>query len=81
MSTEAKLRSYNIANLTYVDIQNYLKEKDAVRQYRTARTPPSAQDGHGDGRRDLAEDRRADRSPIHALHMDRVFTPTHERSG
>jgi creatinine amidohydrolase len=30
MSTEAKLRSYNIANLTYVDIQNYLKEKDAV---------------------------------------------------
>lgn len=30
MSTEAKFRSYNIANLTYVDIQNYLKEKDAV---------------------------------------------------
>jgi creatinine amidohydrolase len=30
MSTAAKLRSYNIANLTYVDIQNYLKEKDAV---------------------------------------------------
>jgi creatinine amidohydrolase len=30
MSTEAKFRSYNIANLTYVDVQNYLKEKDAV---------------------------------------------------
>jgi creatinine amidohydrolase len=30
MSTNAKFRSYNIANLTYVDIQNYLNEKDAV---------------------------------------------------
>jgi creatinine amidohydrolase len=30
MSNRTKLRSYNIANLTYVDIQSYLEEKDLV---------------------------------------------------
>ena len=85
MTSNGKLPSYNIADLAYPDIQEYLKAQgygpDPGGQHRAARPAPAALDRHRHRGRGVAAGGRQGAGALHALRVDGLLAAAHARAG